>query len=214
MRTALAALCLAVSPQAREDFVSTRVIGYSQVSQWYPAFEKALGDHDRWELLWNGGAGVDKWSDPAYAGWGNKPVSPCKERSGDPDRVVLSVSGPYGDDVDQWARKIRETVDVIRAKYKNVKRIVILAVVGGHEHHACAGGRGGDAIRAARQHPKIEEAIARVVKEDKTGQLAAGPCVQVKDCSGFRDALGHLAPAATEPAGQAVAEFFKRGGKP
>ena len=204
----LAAIAVLLAPQAREEFVSTRLIGYSQVQQWYPHFEKALGDNDRWELLWNGGAGVDRWSDPDFSGWGNRPVSPCRERSGDPDRVVLSVSGPYGEDVDVWARKIRETVEVIRAKYKNVKRIVILAVVGGHEHHGCPGPRG-EAVRAARQHPKIEEAIARVVKEDTTGQLAAGPCVQVKACAGFKDALGHLAADAVEPAGKAVAEFFR-----
>jgi hypothetical protein len=97
-------------------------IDYSQVRQWYPHFEKAIGDPDRWELLWNGGAGVDKWSDPNYAGWGNPPVSPCKERSDDPDRVVLS---------------------------------------------ACPSPKGGAAFRASRQHPKIEEAIARVAKEAK-----------------------------------------------
>ncbi len=211
MKTLLAAFAVALAPQGKEEFVSTRVIGYSQVQQWYPHLEKALGDHDRWELLWNGGAGVDRWSDPNFAGWGNKPVSPCKERSGDPDRVVLSVSGPYGEDVELWARKIRETVDVLRLKYANARRIVILPVVGGHDHHACPGPRGGQAVRAARQHPKIEEAIARVVREDKTGRLAAGPCVQVKACTGFKDALGHLASGAEEAAGKAVADFFKAG---
>ncbi len=122
--------------EKNEDFECNLVIGYSQVNQWYKGFESALDD-DRWELLWNGGAGVDKWSDPNYSGWKNEIVSSCKQRSGDPDRVVLSVSGIYGDDVDMWSQKIRETIGIIRSKYKNVRRIVLQPVVGGHDHHAC-----------------------------------------------------------------------------
>src|SRR5687768_14143800 len=94
------------------EFNSNLVIGYSQVNQWYREFESAAGS-ERWELLWNGGAGVDKWSDPDYSGWNNKLISPCKDRSGDPDRVILSVSGPYGDRVDTWAQKVLETLQNI-----------------------------------------------------------------------------------------------------
>lgn len=196
--------------RAKDEFVSNLVVGYSQVRSWFDAFEKALGD-DRWELLWNGGAGVDRWSDPNYQGWSNKIESPCKQRSGDPDRVVLSVSGPYGENVDQWAQKIKETVQNIRAKYKNVRRIAIQPVVGGHEHHACAAAKGSEATRAARQHPHIEQAIARVVGEDKTGLLVQGPCAQVRACADYKDSLGHLAPGAVEPVGKAIADFYAQG---
>lgn len=194
----------------KEEFVSNLVIGYSQVHSWYDSFEKALGD-DRWELLWNGGAGIESWSDPSYKGWSNKIVSPCKQRSGDPDRVILSVSGGYGENVDQWAQKIKESVQNIRAKYKNVRRIALQAVVGGHEHHVCPSPKGSDTVRAARQHPHIEQAIARVVADDKTGLLVQGACAQVRSCADFKDGLGHLAPGATEPVGKAIADFYAKG---
>ena len=75
------------------QFASNLVIGYSQVSQWYPSFEQVAGD-ERWELLWQSEAGVDRWSKPDFDGWRRPIQSACKVRSGDPDRVLLTVSGP------------------------------------------------------------------------------------------------------------------------
>ncbi len=180
------------------EYVSNLVIGYSQVSQWYPAFESVV-DNDRWELLWHGGAGVDKWSDPKYEGWSRTMQSPCKIRSGDPDRVVLSISGPFGEDVDKWTQKTQETMQVIRSKYKNVKQIVLQPVVGGP-----------GASRAARQHPVIVKAIERVVKADKTGTVSQGPSPQVSSDKDFRDALGHLAKQAAGPIGKQIGEYCKK----
>lgn len=179
-------------------FVSNLVIGYSQVSQWYPAFETVV-DEDRWELLWNGGAGVDKWSDPNYAGWSRPIQSSCKVRSGDPDRVVLSISGPYGRDEDQWTQKIEETVKVIRSKYKNVKQIALQPVVGGP-----------GSSRAAQQHPVIVKAIGRVVKADKTGTIISGPSPQVTSDKDFRDKLGHLTQEAARRIGTTIGEYYKK----
>ncbi len=177
---------------------SNLVIGYSQVAQWYPSFETVVDD-DRWELLWNGGAGVDKWSDPNYVGWFRPIQSPCKVRSGDPERVVLSISGPYGKDEDKWTQKIQETIGVIRSKYKNVKQIVPQSVVGGP----------GDS-RAARQQPVIVKAIERVVKADKTGTVSSGPAPQVSSDKDFRDALGHLTMEAAGPIGKRIGEHYNK----
>lgn len=180
------------------EYVSNLVIGYSQVSQWYPGFESVM-DNDRLELLWHGGAGVDKWSDPDYAGWSRAIESPCKVRSGDPDRVVLSISGPYGEDVDNWTQKTQETIKLIRSKYKNVKQIVLQPVVGGP----------GDS-RAARQHPVIVKAIERVVKADETGTVSAGPSPQVSATSDFRDRLGHLTKQAAGPIGKLIGDHYNK----
>lgn len=196
------------SADRREQFVSTRVIGYSQVKQWYTHFEKRV-DNGRWELLWNGGAGVDKWSNPDYKGWSNRIVSPTSRRSGNPDRVVLSVSGPFGTNVNMWVRKIQESVKNIRDKYPNVRRIVLLPVVGGHDHHECPRPKGGGgSVRAARQHPYIDKAIAKVVATDPKRQVVAGISPEVPDCKGFRDNVGHLSREAEAPVGKAVADYF------
>jgi len=191
----------AVEPPEKKDppkYASNLVIGYSQVAQWYDAFESVV-ENDRWELLWHGGAGVDRWSDPNYEGWSRPIQSPCKVRSGDPDRVVLSISGPYGDDVDRWTQKIEETVKVIRAKYKNAKQIVLQPVVGGP-----------GTSRAARQHPFIVKAIERVVKADKSGTISAGPSPQVSSSEDYRDALGHLTQQAAGPVGKQIGEYYRK----
>jgi hypothetical protein len=167
-------LQLPAEPPEKKDppkYASNLVIGYSQVAQWYDAFESVV-ENDRWELLWHGGAGVNRWSDPNYEGWSRPIQSPCKVRSADPDRVVLSISGPYGDDVDRWTRKTEETIKVIRTKYNNAMQIVLQPVVGG------------PTSRAARQHPFIAKAIERVVKADKSG-ISAGPSPQVSSSEAF-----------------------------
>ena len=192
-----------------DGFVSTRVIGYSQVKQWFMPFERHV-DNGKWELLWNGGAGVDKWSDPNYKGWDNRIVSPTTQRSGDPDRVVLSISGPYGDKVDLWARKIQETIKNIRAKYPNVQRIVLLPVVGGHNHHACPRPKGSGTVRAAYQHPYIDKAIAKIAATDPKKQIVAGISPETLSCSGFRDNVGHLSREGEAPVGKAIAAYFKK----
>jgi hypothetical protein len=174
------------------------VIGYSQVAQWYPSFETVVDD-SRWELLWQGGAGVDRWSNPDYEGWSQPIRSPCRVRSGDPERVVLSISGPYGDDVDQWTRKIQETIQVIRAKYKHVQQIVLQPVVGGP-----------GTSRAARQHPFIVQAIRRVVEADSSGTVRAGPSPQVSSSDGFRDALGHLTTDAASVVGKQIGAHYRQ----
>jgi hypothetical protein len=53
-------------------------------------FESIVGN-DHWELLWNGGAGVDRWRNPDYEGWTRALVSPCPGED-PPDRVLLSIS--------------------------------------------------------------------------------------------------------------------------
>jgi len=191
----------AADPPEKENapkYASNLVIGYSQVSQWYLSFESAV-DNDRWELLWHGGAGVDKWSDPKFKGWYKPIQSPCKVRSGDPDRVVLSISGSYGEDVDLWTQKTQETIKVIRSKYKNVKQIVLQPVVGGP-----------GTSRAAQQHPAIVKAIERVVKDDRTGTVSAGPSPQVWSSKDFRDARGHLTKEAAGRIGKQIGEHYSK----
>ena len=121
-RVLLYGLALATTGVARGDeFTRTRVIGFSQVGQpnggWFVAggvFESIV-DNDRWELLWSGGASVDRWRNPDYEGWKRPLVSPCSGEN-PPDRVLLSISGPYGDDERSWAEAIDATVEENKKK--------------------------------------------------------------------------------------------------
>jgi hypothetical protein len=132
-----------------QSYQCTQVIGFSQVGAantgWYTAgvsasnFEQIVGD-SIWQLLWNGGAGVDKWKDPTYAGWNNTIVSACLTNSTAPDRVLLSISGPHGTNVAQWVADINSTIGTIRIKYPSVQHIILQPVVGGPVHQTCYNG--------------------------------------------------------------------------
>ena len=183
-------------------FECTLVIGYSQVNQWYTAGFEDVVDDAGWQLLWNSGAGVDRWSDPDFAGWDNEIVSPCASGAEGPDRVLLSVSGPFGDDEPAWASAIEATVSVIRDKVPSAQAIVLQPVVGGPEHEPCMSGN--DMIRASWQHAHIDAAIAMVVGEDVT----AGLSPEVETCDHYSDALGHLTPEGSMAAGASIGAYY------
>ncbi|MEM9190384.1 MAG: hypothetical protein AAGF12_14460 [Myxococcota bacterium] len=191
------------------SFTCTQVIGYSQVGEsrggWFTtggAFESVVDD-DRWQLLWNGGAGVDQWQNSGYVGWTRSVISPCATASGAPDRVLLSVSGPYGDDEMAWATAIQATIAQIRAKLPSVRQIVLQPVVGGPMHQGCMQGCG--LVRASWQHAHIDAAIARVVG----GDVVAGFSPEVRTCADYRDGLGHLTSAGAEAAGRTIGMNYR-----
>jgi hypothetical protein len=195
-------------------FECTQVIGYSQVGAgnggWYVTdgvFESIV-PNAKWQLLWNSGAGVDRWQDPNYSGWTNKLISPCPIVSNAPTRVVLSVSGPYGSNEAAWADAIDATIDTIRQKLPTVQRIILQPVVGGPEHDSCYSD--GQLVRASWQHKHIDNAIAAVVTRRAGEEIEVHPgySPEVRDCFDYVDALGHLTRAGAAAAGRAVAEYF------
>ncbi len=205
------------SVAAEPEFARTRVIGFSQVGQprggWFVAggvFESIVDD-DRWELLWHGGAGVDRWRNPDYVGWSRPLVSACPTDV-PPDRVVLVISGPFGDDEAQWETAIRDTLATIAAKLPSVRHVVLQPVVGGPEGQPCPAPDGsGRAVRASQQQPHIVNAIQRVVATpDLAGvDVSLGYVPQLDDCAGFADRLGHLTPEAARAVAARVARYYQ-----
>ena len=186
------------------DVTCTQVIGYSQVNEWYNAdgnFEATVDD-GAYQLLWNGGAGVDQWQMDDYQGWDNELVSPCTTNADAPERVLLSVSGPFGDDEAAWAEAIEATLTQIRLRIPSVERIVLQPVVGGPDHATCQ--VGGQDVRASWQHAHIDNAIADVVG----GSIVAGLSPEVETCEDYEDALGHLTDAGAATAGATIGDFY------
>ncbi|MBX2798343.1 MAG: hypothetical protein KTR31_11755 [Myxococcales bacterium] len=189
-------------------FRCTQVIGYSQVGQtrggWYTtddAFESEVED-DRWQLLWSSGGGVDLWQDPDYTGWSLQVLSRCADAADSPDRVLLSVSGPYGDDEVAWADAIDATIATIEDKLPTVEQIVLQPVVGGPAHAGCDSGAG--LIRASWQHAHIDAAIDAVVGDS----VVAGMSPEVRSCEDYRDSLGHLTEEAAQAIGAEIGTFY------
>ena len=178
------------------SFVCTQVIGFSQTAEWYPAFESIVDDK-RWQLQWEPKGRILRWVDPNYVGWDATIVSPCVQRSGNPDRVVLTISKltPVAN-INSWAMEVRATISTIRRKYPHLEQIVLQPVVGGQNHQVCH--RNGKQVNASFNAPQIDQAILLVVG----GDIVAGASPEVSHCSDYRDRTGHIAPqAGGQPAG-------------
>jgi hypothetical protein len=192
-----------------QTFNCTEVIGFSQVGQqnggWYVtggAFEFHVED-DEWQLLWQNGAGVDRWKNPEYAAWNLDRISGCASDSELPDRVVLSVSGPHGEDVSAWQADIEATINTIRELLPSVGPILLQSVVGAPPESSCNLDR---RVRAAWQHYPIREAIQNVAASDPG--ISEGYAPVVATCDDYRDALGHLTAEGAVTIGNALGAYY------
>lgn len=180
----------------------TMVIGFSQTQDWYRAgtFEQILPD-GQWQLLGQGGAAIQLWADPAYEGWSSMMYSPCT--TGSPDRAVLTITG-QGRSVEQWMTDIAAAAATTRAKFPSILEVILQPVVGGPDHAVCE--FGGEPVRAAENHPVIDQAIAQLVAG--SAELRAGFSPEVRTCADFGDAIGHLVDSANGPVGAEIATFY------
>jgi hypothetical protein len=186
------------------------VIGFSQTGEWYlgpplgapvPTFEPIVGD-DQWQLRAYEGAGLS-WQDPTFIGWTDPAAlySPCVTNSTNPDRVVLNIAclpkdvpcEPGIPSVAFWVTNVQNEIATIRAKYSNIRQIVLQAVVGGPNDTVCYfNNNPGDPVHSSLIGPNIDTAIAQVVAADPTGQVVAGISPEVRTCADYADDAGHL----------------------
>lgn len=144
-----------------------QMYGFSQVMQFHSEMA-----HD-WCLTFKGGAELQKWKNPTFAGWTGEKAGDCSVA---PTAVLFVVSngGVTGNDL---VADMQTVLQNIEAKHPGLP-VWFMAVVGGD---------GTCNVRADRQHDGVVDAIGQVVG------AAAGPDVQV-GCSGFSDRVGHLTP--------------------
>ena len=198
-------------------FACSQVIGFSQTNQWFTGASstdlagfQTIVDNDRWQLLFNGGAGVEKWSDPNYPGWDRPLQAPCVDSAEKPDRVILTISGNLGDlmsDPQIWADEIDRAITIITLKYDSVRQVLLQPVVGGPNDSVCTFNN--QEIRASVNHPVIDQAIERVVTNHSVDvAVAAGFSPTVAVCSDYRDTLGHLTPMASDAVGREIGLFY------
>ena len=191
-------------------FTCNLVLGFGQVQQWFETggvFESIVDD-GRWQLKWASGAGVDRWGDLNDEAWRAETLSACERRAVNfPDRVVFGISGSHGDDDDAWVDAIAIAVNAVFVRFASTNRLELVPVVGGPDHQECT--HDGERVRSSWQHAHIDAAIARVVAEDTTGALIAGPSPHVRGCSDYRDGLGHLSDDAAEAIGRELAEYYR-----
>lgn len=237
------------TPLPPSNFTCTMVIAYSQVGispltiagygeGWYVApnltynFETIV-DNNSWQLLWDSGHGVDQWQNPAATGWtrwANREYpffsSPCVVNSGTPDRIVLSISGPYGTDLVAWRTNTEAAITTIMQRIPSAVQMVLIPVVGGPAHQTCPCTVAmqstlqdcsyGPDVRASWQHAYIDTAIGMVLSDIQGGiytppggaQVVAGISPEVRTCDDYYDGIGHLTVDGAQAIGVSIAQYF------
>ncbi|MFT4941083.1 MAG: poly(3-hydroxybutyrate) depolymerase [Paraglaciecola sp.] len=129
------------------NYSCTQVIGFSQTLQWYnggeidnvSAFERAV-DNDKWQLQAKAGATISSWADPESSVWSTAITSLCAEKSIQPDRIVLNISGEYGDVISApiipgdktsggWVENIEAALKELQRRHPEA-HIVLQTVIG------------------------------------------------------------------------------------
>lgn len=208
-------------PPAADDAECTLVIGFSQTADWYMAPEGRSQDDsaeraaaifeggvhgDNWQLLWQGGAGPEFWSDPDFHAWDNDILFPCASGSEEPDRIVYMVSGPHGDDEEVWANLTRDAIDTIRDKYPSAETISLESIVGPPEGETeCF--LDGTRVRASWQYFHIVNALHEVADSDP--DVVTGAMARVKSCDHYVDAQGHLDGPGGASTAAAMRQFYR-----
>lgn len=179
-------------------FACTEVIGFSQSGQWFDSFTVP-----GWQARIQGGANIEKWTNPDFTGW-NAAVRDRQCSRSEVDRVLLTISGG-GRPAESWADDISTVIGVIRSKYPAVETIMLQPVVGGPGHAECP--FGDNTVRASRNHPVIDQGIALVVAAEDSS-VVAGASPEVSTCSHYGDQLGHLTTAGSQQVGADLSAFY------
>src|ERR1700690_2868920 len=202
-----AALEAAPGAVAPQTFVCSQVMGLMLTDQWYAAgFETAPGiDDARWQLKWMDHAYIDEWANPSSTFWGIVPTSPCAQNSSSPDRVLLVALSWTLVTLADWEANVQKDVDNIKAKYPNVKQIVLMTIVRGPGNVSC----GNTTVVAENT------LIPAYVDQALAGEAAASPDLvkvapkfEANSCADFMGTGPHLTAAGDAEMAQKVAAAF------
>jgi hypothetical protein len=112
------------------------ILGIQTTSEWFGKFEK-IADDDRWELMSQDSAHLEKWADPKHAVWALAKKSPCVTNPEAPERIVfMGVNYDYAT-VDEFMPKYQAVLDNIKAKYPSAKRVDIMTYTRGPGNMEC-----------------------------------------------------------------------------
>jgi hypothetical protein len=84
---------------------------------------------------------------------------------------------------------------------------VLQPVVGGPNDNVCSSPGAPQGVRAAYNHPHIDDAIAIVVADSP--DLVAGISPSASSCSAYEDDIGHLVESARGPIGRTIGLYYQ-----
>jgi hypothetical protein len=197
----------AAGATAAEHFVCSQVMGLMLTDQWYTTgFETAQGiDDARWQLKWMDHSYIDEWANPNSTFWAIVPTSPCAQDSDNPDRVLLVALSWTLVTLADWETNVQEDVDNIKAKYSNVKQIVLMTIVRGPNNVSC----GNTTVVAENTliPSYVDQALADVAAATPD-LVKVAPKFAASSCADFMGTGPHLTAAGDAEIAQMVAATY------
>lgn len=160
------------------------VLGLAVTEEWFSAgFEPAVGDA-HWQAILRPHTFVEQWANPQDPVWSQAPLSPCEQRSTNPDRVVFFAADWKYKDEGEWITGLVTAVNAIRFKYPAARRIELLPMLRAPNNVSC-----GDPKSVVE--PFVDQAIAKISAQF-SGLVQPGPKFEVPSCAVFAKGGPHF----------------------
>jgi hypothetical protein len=188
--------------KAGPPYVCTQMMGVSVTGDWFTAgFEKGVDDK-RFQAMTRSHAFIELWGDPKNEIWSVPVVSPCAERSNNPDRIVFTTVNWQFKTTEEWVAAMTKVVDVLKAKYSGLRRIELLTMLRAPGNKTC-----GNAMSVVA--PEVDAAIAKVVAA-YPGLVTPGPKIETPTCGVFVKGGPHYSPEGMAEVGKLYAAHYSK----
>lgn len=193
-----------------KTFTCTIVIGPSFTYDWFTAgFETAPGiDNNRWEGLapaQPGAAFIQDWADPnATQLWALPKISPCLQRSVNPDRVIfVGVNWTYTTAA-EWLAAYEMAIKTIQSKFPDSKEIELATLIRGPNNQGC----GGPEETSQVVVPPFVDAAIQMAVASHPGLIKASPKLEAPSCDVFVGPGPHLSATGARVVAKVYSDYY------
>jgi len=161
---------------AAGPFACSEMIGLWVMSQWWSTFESGV-DNAAWQYIFVHHGYLEQWADPTSPYWATKTISPCARNPEGPDRVIFLPFSLTLQTGPEWQAQLSKVVDIIKTKFKSVKRIEFITTLRSPGNLPCPNDNDPNVVVPAY----VDQAIQNVA-DASGGVVTVGPKIEVADC--------------------------------
>jgi hypothetical protein len=183
-------------------FACSEMIGLWVMSQWWSTFESGVDDA-AWQYIFVHHGYLEQWADPASPYWATKTISPCALNPEGPDRVIFLPFSLTLQTGAEWQGELSKVVDVIKTKFKSVKRIEFMTTLRSPGNQPCPNDNDPNVVVPAY----VDQAIQNVA-DASGGVVTVGPKIEVADCKWWAGGTD-LTGAGNTGVGQLYGAYYK-----
>ncbi len=189
------------------DYTCSLVIGESPTGQWFDGGFLTAVDSTKWECIWVAHTYTNDWANASATAWstGFDPYTgtphTCATNSQTPDRVIFVAAQWSETTAAQWETDLTGVINNINTKFKNPKRIDLMALTSGPTNSPCpvTAGAANETIIPAEGYTALDAMPAKF-----PGQVFSLPHFAVPTCSDFNVTNGSTQPTYTTAGAQDV----------